>query len=62
MHLLIGLFHIGLVVGETTSHHTTRNQVERLRPGPILLEIVELKGTVWRDAIVAGLVFFYVGM
>lgn len=56
MYVPIALFNIRLVVGETASHYTTHDKVERLRPGPVLFEIVELERAVRRDAIEAGLI------
>lgn len=57
VYLLIGLLDIGLIVGETTSHDTTHDQVERLRPCPVFLKVVELERTVGRDTIEVTLIY-----
>lgn len=54
MYLLVRLFYIRVTVGETASHGTAHNKVERFRPGPVLLKVVQLKRAVWRHAIKSG--------
>ena len=51
MYLPIGLLDVSFIVGEAASHDATKDQVKGLRPGPILLEIVELEHAVrWNAA------------
>lgn len=45
-----GLLHVNLWIGETPCHITRKDEVERLRPGLFLFEVVKFEGAVRRDS------------